>query len=700
MSTAAVVPEVTGAVLPDISPAVLATLMKKPEKVKASTRKAIEWPTFLSQANQEYTSGNAHVFVLHGNVNDYPDNEAHLLSLRKLMVMAYDENYTAELKTKEGLSVAGTTAAQRGTNKAEARSEKEVPKRICAVFVINEGLRFDSEDSKKLFQEMLSTEYADIIKNKQVPPDFLEPMTFESSRFTLGRWFALTKKRAEFNRSARVQGSTLKPEASLTVVFFDCDIFLPAGNISSLNADRVSIGYMRNWALDVEIGHKNKIFMVTRHLSQIHESLRGGFSKVSTILVPKPTLEDRQAYSENFCRNLAHKCAHLKTAGDPLKINGKTIDGVEFASGFDHKDLAIQSSGMSRNQIEKAFNECLNRGIPIDDRQIRMVKQRCMEEEYDGIVEFVHPVHGFDQVGGHDELKKYFIQKIANPLRSGDARTCSGGVLLTGPGGTGKTFIAKAAAFGAGVNFVELKLGKLMNKYIGGTEERTETMFEAIRAAAPCIAFIDEIDIALPGRQSGGDSGVGSRLASSMYTFLCDESRLGRIVVVAATNRPDLIDPVVIRSGRLGDVLPVLPPPKEGEASFQGRASILKALASKHKITFHKELQSSMADSQVGLGRLLLDDTQIWTGAEIEAVLKDAIGLAVEANRDKTVISMEDWTLAMDSIIPTTGMLEDMTDLALAYSNNVRYCPAVYQAQMKNKSALTVSLTAKGYRVP
>jgi hypothetical protein len=54
----------------------------------------------------------------------------------------------------------------------------------------------------------------------------------------------------------------------------------------------------------------------------------------------------------------------------------------------------------------------------------------------------------------------------------------------------------------------------------------------------------------------------------------------------------------------------------------------------------------------------------------------------------------------MDSIIPTTGMLEDMTDLALAYSNNVRYCPAVYQAQMKNKSALTVSLTAKGYRVP
>lgn len=678
--------EAAAPALPELSPEMLAIALKKPKHPTATTQTAIQWPSFLSKANQEYKSGNAHVFVLHGNVNDYQDNQGLLASLRKLMMASYDDFYTAELSKKEGLVVDVHDAAQRGTQQAEKNG---APKRICAVFVANEGLKFASAESFKIFSEIMAKEYEAEIKANKVPPDFLTPAKFEGTMFTLGRWFEAAKKRTDFNRAARVQGTTLAVEAQLTMMFFDCDVFFPAGNISSLNGDRLPITYMRNWALDKEIGNRNRLFLITRHLTQIHESLRGGFSGISAILIPKPSIEDRQEFSENFCRNLATRCARMKLAGDPLRINAKEIAGVEFADSFDHRGVAIQSSGMSRNQIEKAFNEALNRGIAVDDRQIRTVKQKCMEEEFDGILEFVHPSHGFGQVGGHEELKAYIMENIAGPLREGDARTCSPGVLMTGPGGTGKTFIALATAGEARVNFVELKLSKLLNKYVGGTEEQTQKMLEAIWAAAPCIALIDEIESGLGGgRVTRGDSNTGGRMFNSIMTFLSDESRLGKIVVMAATNRPDLLDPALIRAGRFGAILPVLPPPREGDAAVKGRLSILNALASKHNIKFAKDLQGTMLDPQIGLGRLLRDEGQIWTGAEIELVLKDAMGLAIRAKRDKTVIALQDWETAMDSIIPNTGDVERMTDLALLFANNVRYCPEFWRARMKDKPAL------------
>jgi ATP-dependent 26S proteasome regulatory subunit len=672
--------------LPELDPSQLANALKKPKPPTATTQTAVQWPSFLSKANQEYKSGNAHVFVLHGNVNDYQDNQGLLASLRKLMMASYDDNYTAELSKKEGLVVDVHDAAQRGTQKAEKGGAL---KRICAYFVANEGLKFASNESFKTFSDILTKEYDADIKANKLPPTFLTPSSFEGVLFTLSKWFDATKKRIELNRAARMQGTTPVVEAQLTMMFFDCDVFFPAGNIGSMNGDRLPITYMRNWALDKEIGNRNRLFLITRHLTQVHESLRGGFSGSSTILIPKPPLEDRLEFSENFCRNLANRCARMKLAGEPLKINDKEITGVEFAEGFDHRGVAIQSSGMSRNQIEKAFNDALNRGIPVDDRQIRTIKQKCMEEEFDGVIEFVHPSHGFSEVGGHEELKTYILENIAAPLRSGDSRTCSPGVLMTGPGGTGKTFIALATAAEAGVNFVELKLSKLMNRYIGGTEEMTQRMLEAVWAASPCIALIDEIESALGGgRVTTVDGNTAGRMFNSIMTFLSDESRLGKIVVMAATNRPELLDPALIRAGRFGAILPVLPPPRGGDASITGRLNILNALASKHRIKFAKDLQGTMLDPQVGLGRLLRDEGQIWTGAEIETVLKDAIGLALRAKRDKTVITLADWELAMDSIIPNTGDVERMTDLALLFANNVRYCPEVWRARMKDKGAL------------
>ena len=639
---------------------------------------------FMRTANEIYKQGNAHVFTLHGNTNDYQDNHGRLANLRQLMMASCDDHYTAELLEKKGISVQAADAAQRGTHKAET---KEKPKRICAIYVANEGLKFDSDKSRELFISILSKEYEKEIKAQKVRPDFLTPFSFEAVLFTLSKWFEASKSIRQYNRQALRGGTTLKPEAMLTMIFSDCDGFFPAGAIASLNSDRLPIIFMRNWAKDKEIGNTNRIFLVTRHLSDIHESLRGGASGISAILVPKPSFDDREEFSRNFCENLAKRCHAMKLAGDPLIVEGQEVTGVQFAADFDHRGVAVQGAGMSRDQIEKAFNVAISKRLKVDDRIIREIKQKCLEEEYDGLIEFEHPEFGFDRVGGLEELKLYAQRKIITPLKAGDARTCSRGVLLTGPAGTGKTWFARSLAYMAGVNFLKINLSKLMNRYVGGTEELTAKLIEAIWNAAPCIPFIDEIDSALGGgRVTQGDSNTGGRVFSSMMTFLSDDSRAGKIVVLAATNRPEVLDAALIRDGRFDALLPVLPPPESGQAAVDGRANILQALVRKHGVKFGDGVKDTMKDPMTGLGKLLRDENHIWTGAEIESLLKDAIENALWAK--SSTIEVDHWNEAMDNFIPMTQDVEKMTNWALYYCNKLSYIPVEWREKARDKAAL------------
>jgi SpoVK/Ycf46/Vps4 family AAA+-type ATPase len=638
----------------------------------------------MRQANEIYKAGNAHVIILHGNVNDYQDNQGRLANLRQLLMAATDDNYTKELMEKRGVVVQTQDNSTRGTEKAE---NKEKATRICAIYVANEGLKFDSDKSKQLFVELMTKEYANELKANKFPPDFLSPFKFESVMFTISKLFEASKSIRQYNRRALREGTTLKPEAATTIIFSDCDGFFPAGSIASLNGDRMPIIYMRNWAKDKEIGNSNRIFLVTRHLSDIHESLRGGVSGISTILVPKPNLEDREAFSKNFCENLQKRCNAMKLAGDPLVIDGKEVTGVQLAHEFDHRGVGIQSAGMSRIQIEQAYNTAINKGVVVDDRLVREVKQKCLEEEYDGLIEFEHPEFGFDRVGGHAEIKEYCTRKIRNPLRSGDSRTASSGVIFTGPAGTGKTWLAKAIAYESGVNFLNIHLSKLMNRYVGGTEEKTDKLIEAIWAAAPCVAFFDEIESALGGgRVTQGDSNTGGRIFNSLMTFFSDDSRKGKIVILAATNRPELLDAALIRDGRFDALLPILPPPSSGQAAIDGRSSILQALVRKHGVKFDDSVAKTMNDALNGLGRLLRDEEHIWTGAEIESLLKDAIENALWTN--EPAITVEHWNDAMDNYMPMTQDVDRMTNWALYYANKFKFVPAEWKEKARDKVAL------------
>jgi SpoVK/Ycf46/Vps4 family AAA+-type ATPase len=178
-------------------------------------------------------------------------------------------------------------------------------------------------------------------------------------------------------------------------------------------------------------------------------------------------------------------------------------------------------------------------------------------------------------------------------------------------------------------------------------------------------------------------------------TFMSDPGRAGRIVVLAATNRPDLLDAALIRAGRFDAKIAILPPAR---GDVRGRKAILKALVTKHKVQFGADLAPTMGNKEDGLGRLLEDDVRIWTGAEIEVVMKKAISTAAFANRldedgqkDYT-ITLEDWNHAMDVIIPNTNEVEFQTKLALLFTDDLDFVPDGYQDMAKDKDTLRKEL--------
>jgi len=173
----------------------------------------------------------------------------------------------------------------------------------------------------------------------------------------------------------------------------------------------------------------------------------------------------------------------------------------------------------------------------------------------------------WDDVGGLENIKQELKEAVEWPLKYSDIfrkadTTPSKGILLYGQPGTGKTLLAKAVATESGVNFISIKGPQLISKYVGESERGVRDIFKKAKQASPTILFIDEIDSIVPQRGASSDSQVTERVISQFLTEMDGIEELKGVVVLAATNRMDLIDKALLRSGRF-DLLFELPPPDE-----------------------------------------------------------------------------------------------------------------------------------------
>lgn len=218
------------------------------------------------------------------------------------------------------------------------------------------------------------------------------------------------------------------------------------------------------------------------------------------------------------------------------------------------------------------------------------------------------------QVGGLQSLKEELIQVVEWPLVHHDLFLHTNtippkGLLLFGPPGTGKTLLAKALATESQVNFISIKGPALLSKWVGESEKGVRELFKKARQTSPCILFFDEIDSLAPRRGGGGDSHVTERVISQILTEMDGIEELRGVVVLAATNRLDLIDPALLRPGRF-DILLEVPPPDE-----KARLEILRV-----------HTRGKPLDNSVDLPTLARCEL---VGAEIEALCRKASFLAI-----------------------------------------------------------------------
>jgi ribosome biogenesis ATPase len=228
------------------------------------------------------------------------------------------------------------------------------------------------------------------------------------------------------------------------------------------------------------------------------------------------------------------------------------------------------------------------------------------------------PGVSWDDIGALGAVREELTLSVLEPIRNPEKFQALGiplpaGVLLYGPPGCGKTLLAKAIANESGANFISVKGPELLDKYVGESERSVRLVFERARASSPCVVFFDELDSLCPKR--GGDNsggGVSERVVNQLLTEMDGLESRRSVFVIAATNRPELIDPAMMRPGRLDKLLYVsLPQPDD-------RVSILKAISS--NITFSPKVDLDM------IGRST--KAEGYSGADCAALLREA-GLAV-----------------------------------------------------------------------
>ena len=223
----------------------------------------------------------------------------------------------------------------------------------------------------------------------------------------------------------------------------------------------------------------------------------------------------------------------------------------------------------------------------------------------------------WSDIGGLDSIKKELQEAVEWPLKYPDLYTTIGysmpkGILLYGPSGTGKTLLAKSVATESESNFISIRGPELLSKWVGESERGVREVFRRARQASPCIIFFDELDALAPLRGLGGESMVSERVVSQLLTEMDGIQSLSGVVVLAATNRMDMVDPALLRAGRFDKLLYIPQPDKNA------RRQILEI-----------QTKGKRIGADLDLDRVA-DMTDGFSGADITSVVNTAVSLVLQ----------------------------------------------------------------------
>ena len=253
----------------------------------------------------------------------------------------------------------------------------------------------------------------------------------------------------------------------------------------------------------------------------------------------------------------------------------------------------------------------------------------------------------WNDVGGLKQVKQELMESVEWPLKKPEVFKKMGikpprGILLYGPPGAGKTLLARAVATESEANFIAIKGPEIFSKWVGESEKAIREGFRKGRTAAPAIIFFDELDAIVPRRGLGyADSGASERVISQLLTEIDGIEALQNVLVIAATNRPDILDPAVMRPGRF-DRLIYVPSP-----DFESLKEIFKIHARGMPLSRDVELDE------------LARKAQGYSGADIEAICREAAMNALREDIESTEVSRRDFDVAMERVGPSIAPEDD-----------------------------------------
>ena len=345
-----------------------------------------------------------------------------------------------------------------------------------------------------------------------------------------------------------------------------------------------------------------------------------------------------------------YEVLQIHTRGMPLAEGVDLKKLSEMTHGYTGADL----SALGRETAMKALRRYLPQ-INLEEERIPpsvLEKMEVKMEDFMGAYKEVTPtamrevyievpsVH-WDDIGGLVEVKQELKEAVEWPLKSPEIFERLGikppkGILIYGPPGCGKTLLARAVATESEANFISIKGPEVFSKWVGESEKAIREVFRKARMAAPSVVFFDEIDALTPRRGMGfGDSGVGERVISQLLTEMDGLVTLEDIVVIAATNRPDIVDPAVLRPGRF-DRMIYVPEPDE-----KSRLQIFKI--------YTKDMPLA---KDVDVAQLTVM-AKNYSGADIEALCREAALLALRRNINCTEVTLRDFEEALKKMGPS-----------------------------------------------
>ena len=339
----------------------------------------------------------------------------------------------------------------------------------------------------------------------------------------------------------------------------------------------------------------------------------------------------------------------VHTRGMPLAKDVDLRKIAEITHGFVGADLVA----LCREAAMKALRRILPK-IDLEKEEIPQEILDSLEVTYEDFInafreiiptalreiEVEVPAVHWDDIGGLEDVKQQLKEAVEWPLKHPDHFKEIGieppkGILLYGPPGCGKTLLAKAVATESEANFIAVKGPEILSKWVGESERAVREIFSKARQSAPCIVFFDELDSIVPRRGHRFDSGVTDRIVNQLLTEMDGIAKLEGVVVIGATNRPDIIDPALLRPGRFDRIIYVPPP------DLKARVEILKVHTRNMPLAEDVNLEE------------IARKTEGYTGADLEVLVREAGLAALRENLKIDKVYRRHFEFALSKVKPS-----------------------------------------------